>query len=233
MQKTSYILGVFILCLSYQVTAQTQQPPLISVTGQGQVKVQPNEAVVSIGVQTHAVSVVNLPKESDTQAANIISYLEEQGIAAKDIQTSYLSLQPFYNNSDSDSGETPEYYIAQKSMTFLLRNLSNYDNVMSGLYELGVNSVDGITFQSSNTTGQQAKARSLAAANAIEIATALTDELGATLGKVYSISESDGRFARPFAFRENLAESSGSSGPSIAGGEIVISSSVSVSFYID
>lgn len=239
MTKLTYTFAALLFCLVIQSRADDQiLPPLITTSGYGEVKVEPDEADVSISVQLRDTSVQQLRTQLDNTTSNIIAYLKDQGIAAKDIKTNYMTVYPYYSQSETNSGNTnPDYYVGQKSMTFLLKNLSDYDNIMSGLYDLGLNQVDGINFKVANEDPSKIEAKRRAVANAQDIATAMAEELGVELGNVYYVSDSSYGGPQPLPIFANAAVAmdsagSGSAGPSVAGGEVTFSSNVNVAFYI-
>ncbi len=221
--------------------AQAQQvlPPMISVNGIGEVKVQPDEVVVTLGVELRDKNLDQVRQQTDKRAAAIIAYLKKQGVESKHIQTSYMQVQPVHSSASSDYGRTtPDFYMAHKTMTFVLTKLDKFDEVISGLYGVGINRVDGISFRVSDVEKHKVAARKKAVSDAKSKAAALTAELGAKVGKVYSISENtDGGGPRPLYAQQNMmmrdAAMSEAGGPSIAGGEVVITSTVNVSFVIE
>jgi uncharacterized protein YggE len=122
-------------------------------------------------------------------------------------------------------------------MTVLVRKLNKFDDLMSGLYGAGVNRVDGVSFQVADIEKYKTQARKLAVNNAKQKATALTTELGAKVGRVYSINENT-TGGRPMPMYAEAAmmktmDSAGGEGPTIAGGEVIVTSTVSVSFIIE
>ncbi|WP_114782444.1 SIMPL domain-containing protein [Botryobacter ruber] len=237
MKKASLFLTLLFLFLGFQVKAQQVMPPLISVTGVGEVKVQPNEVVVTLGVEMRDKSLEQVRKQTDAKAAAIISYLKKQGVDAKDIQTTYMHVQPVYSSPGAEYGRTtPDFYMANKTMTFVLKKLNNFDSVIAGLYEAGVNRVENISFKVSDIEKHKAEARKKAVADAKQKANALTSELGVKTGRAYSISENTyGGGPQPYygkaMMREAAMDQSGGD-PSIAGGEVVVTSNVNISFYI-
>ncbi len=219
-------------------TANAQQsavlPPLVSVNGTGEVRVQPNEVVVNLGVESREKTLDAARKETDKKAAAIISYLKKQGVDAKDMQTSFVTLNPVYNSGEF--GRTsPDFYVAQKNMTVVIKKLNRFDELLSGLYGVGANHVHGVQFQVSDVEKYKAEARKKAVANAKQKASTLTSELGAKIGRVYAISESEGYRGPQPMYKVALQEVAmdGAGGPSIAGGEVVISANVDVSFVIE
>ena len=238
MNKIIFTLGLLFFCLACQTKAddndESEHPALISVTGSGQVNVQPTEAVVSIGVEKRNPSVQTVRMEVDEITSNIIVYLKEQQIADEDIQTSYLTIYPYYSDNDNSQNVVPDYYVGQKGMTFVLKDLTNYDNIMSGLYDLGLNRVDGVIFTTPNQNDNAIEAKRRAVANARETASAIAGELGVSLGAVSSVS--DASYGVPVFTTAALAEDSSAgagSGPSISGGSLTYGASITVAFEID
>ncbi len=238
MKKTSLLALFMLLLAALQVQAQQQVlPPLINVNGVGEVKLQPDEVVLSFGVEMRDKSLEVARKQTDSKAAAVISYLKKQGVDAKNIQTSYMSVQPIYTGGDY--GKTsPDFYMAQKTMTVVIKKLNKFDETLSGLYGVGVNRVDGIAFRVADIEKHKAEARKRAVADAKQKATALTSELGSKLGRVYSISESSvgGGGPRPLYKSAMAMESAAydeAGGPTIAGGEVIVTSNVAVSFIIE
>ncbi|MBF8964650.1 SIMPL domain-containing protein [Pontibacter sp. FD36] len=235
MKKVSFIALVFLLAAMFPAMAQQQiMPPLISVNGIGEVKLEPNEVVISLGVETREKTLDQARKQTDKQAAAIIAYLRKQGVDAKDIQTSFVNLQPIYSGNEFGKAQ-PEFYMAQKTMTIVIRKINRFDELLSGLYDNGVNRIDNIYFRVSDIEKHRAEARKKAVADAKQKANALTAELGAKVGKVYSINEhsSNGSPRIGYAKMSMDMEMAQSGGPSIAGGEVTVTSNVNVSFVIE
>ena len=235
MKKTKLISLLVLVFAFFQVQAQQPNlPPLVSVTGIGEVRVQPTEVLVNLGVETREKTLDAARKDTDKKAAAIINYLKKNGVDAKDIQTSFVTVQPIYNRGEYGV-TTPDMYMAIKTMTIKIKKLDKYDEILSGLYGVGANRVDGIRFQIADMDKYKSEARKKAVADAKQKATLLTSELGAKVGRVYAINESaSGGGPRPMykmAMQESAADMDG--GPSIAGGEVVITTNVDVSFIIE
>ncbi|GAB3534856.1 SIMPL domain-containing protein [Pontibacter brevis] len=231
------VLLLLLAFTSLQARAQQQQlPPLVSVSGVGEVRVQPTEVVVNLGVETREKTLDAARSETDKKAAAIINYLKKQGVEAKDIQTSYVTLQPMHNGGEYGR-TTPDFYLAQKNMTVTIKKLNRFDEILSGIYGVGANHVHGINFQVSDLNRYKAEARKKAVADAKQKATALTGELGARVGRVYAINDG-GSAGGPgplykSAILMEAAAYDGAGGPSIAGGEVVVTANVDVSFIIE
>jgi len=197
--------------------------PLVSVTGVGTVNVSPDQAQLQVGINLRNNSLASVVNAVDNTTQAIITYLESNGVNSSDIQSSYISIQPVFGSNSSQDLTIPSYYSAQKSLIFLLTNLSNFNNIIQGLIQNGVNTIDSVAFQVGNETATIDQARQQAVSNAQEIATGLANDLGANLGNVFSITDETNV---PSA----TAAGATASAPAIAGGQITVTSTIQVSF---
>jgi len=191
-------------------------------------------------------------RRNDEDIARALGFLKTSGVPEKDVQTDYISIEPYGPNgaywSSISSNETPTGYAVRKSIEVKLTKMDAFDGVLTGLLTNGVNSVQGIDFHTSHLREHRDKARSLAIRAAREKADALAAELGVKVGQVYNINASEsggwwnfggsywgGRYGGGMA--QNVVQNAG--GPSESGdgtlsiGQITVSASVNVSFLIE
>jgi uncharacterized protein YggE len=238
MKKLLPLLSFALLSLfSFQSQAQNQLPPLVTVTGTGEVKVRPDQITFNLGVEVREKTLEEARKVADQRTAALIAYLKKSGVEEKNIQTTYLSLQPMYTGEFGQS--TPQFYMATRSLSVTLEKLDKFDEVMAGTYKAGANRVDGVYYTSSQLLKYQEEARRKAVQQAKQKATLLAGDLGARIGRVYNINEGGGQGPMPIfgkvANQRMMAESMAgdAGGPTLAAGQIIISSSVEVSFLLE
>ncbi|MGV3503363.1 MAG: SIMPL domain-containing protein [Adhaeribacter sp.] len=240
MKRTASLL-LFAFLLLGSAWAQAQQfpalPPLVSVTGTGEVKVEPDEIVLNIGIDVRDKDLDAARKLNDERVVALLNFLKKSGVDSKYIQTTNLSVYPQYVGEFGQT--TPEFYTAQKSVSILIKNVKRFDEILTGIYKTGANRVEGINYRSSELQKHREQARKLAIQAAKQKAQALTGELGSKLGRVYSITE-QGQPGYPgpvyraqMANKMSEASFADSSGPTIALGQLVISQTVEVSFVIE
>src|SRR5690606_10417191 len=182
--------------------AQMQQPapslpPLVSVSGSGEVKVQPDEIMLNLAVDVRGKTLEEARKLNDTKVASILKYLKKYGVEDKHVQTAFMNVHPVYNRGEY--GQTdPDFYSAQKTVSVLIKKLDKFDELLAGIYNAGANRVEGIEFRTSQLQKHRDEARKLAVKAAKEKAVLLTTELGAKVGRVYAISESTGNYPVPY-----------------------------------
>jgi uncharacterized protein YggE len=210
------------------------RPRLISVQGTAEINVAPDEAVLSLGIESRDKVLAAAKSQNDTRAAKVLALARAAGVAEKDIQTSALQMGPDY--SDEKVPRLLGYTVSQ-TIAIRLRDLAKYEALITQLLEAGVNRVDGISFQVSQPRKYRDEARSKAIAAAKEKAIAMATALGQTVGKPWEISEEAGDFdaRRSVQFAANYGrdESPALEEPTVAPGQVTIRASVRVSFQLE
>lgn len=237
--KVIVIIFVAFFFSTGNLRAQQQAilPPLVNVSGLGEVKVQPDEIILNLGVEVRDRNLEEARKQNDRKVAAILNYLRKNGVDPKHVQTTYMSVQPIYTG-DQYGQSTPEFYLAQKTMTVTIKNIGKFDELLAGVYKAGANRVDGIHYRSTDLEKHREQARKLAVNAAKAKAVTLSSELGARIGRVYAITESSSEgHPRPMYGAYNkmmeMAQDVSAAGPTISLGQIIITANVQVSFTLE
>jgi uncharacterized protein YggE len=167
-------------------------PARITVTGTGTVTGTPDQLMLSMGVQTSASSVVTALQQADQAVNRVTATLRRSGVAAADIQTSNLSIQPNYRNGSP----TPDGYGVQESLTATLRQLAKAGSQIGAVVQAGGNAttVDGISLNLADDSALLAGARTAAVADAKVKAAQYARAIGEPLGGVVSITDQQQQF---------------------------------------
>ncbi|MBE9490613.1 MAG: SIMPL domain-containing protein, partial [Bacteroidetes bacterium] len=116
------------------------------------------------------------------------------------------------------------------------KDLSNYESLMNGLLESGINRIDGISFSASNKEELKSQARIKAMLNAKKKAEEYAGVLNQTIGKAVSISEFSNTFPSPRydnSMMKTSSESSNANQQTISLGEIEIRTVINVRFLLN
>lgn len=228
MKKAALILIVLFVTMSY--AQEIKQVPQISVTGEGKVKVVPDQASISISLETKGTNARDVKNENDKKIDAILKFIKKSNIANEDFQTQRVSLNPNY-----DYEKKKHNYIATQTIQILLKDLSKYDELMEGIVEQGINRIDNVTFQSSKLAQYQSEARKLAMKEAKLKAEDYVTVLGQKVGRAMTISDnSQPNYPQPvFAMKTMAMESSDAPRETLAVGEINITANVNVSFILE
>lgn len=220
-----YILLLTLLAGSLSF-AQKNPEPKVTVMGTGTVNVVPDRVVINSRIEHTGSSATEVKEQNDQVVNDVIKYLKSQGIEAKDIQTEYIRL-----NKEFDYNSKETFYSANEAISILLRDLSKYETVMSGLLQSGLNRIDGIEFKSSKKEELQAEARKKAVLNAKSKAKEFAEALGQQVGQALIIDEVQTDHYQPIHRMEMKADSSAEQ-ETIAPGEMEVTVKVNVSFFL-
>ena len=228
MKKIVLILAVLFMTMSH--SQEQKQVPMINVSGEGKVKVAPDQALISVSIETKGTKADDVKRENDKKMDAILKFIRNSNIAKEDYQTQRVSLHPNYDY------EKKKYsYIATQTVQILLKELSKYDVLMEGLVNEGINRIDNVEFKSSKMIQLQSDARKLAMKEAKLKAEDYVSVLGQKVGKAILISDNSQIYIpqpRMYAMK-SMAMDESAPRETLAIGEIEITANVSVSFMLE
>src|SRR5712691_3052526 len=97
------LLIVAVLIFSLPVFAQNPiEPSLITVSGQAEVRVPPDEVVFTLGVESLDKDMLAAKKRTDDSVKEVLAIARRNNLKPEDVQTSYINIQPKYNTDDLD-----------------------------------------------------------------------------------------------------------------------------------
>lgn len=152
------LLSSWILSTNYPVYAQTpaefrssqnktNNDGNISVTGIGSAKVKPDEAVVSLGVETIGKT-ANTALSANSDAMNkVINALKRVGVKENETSTSAFSISPNYNDSESSSASRRVTgFTVSNSIQIESADIDNISKWIDTSIEAGANTVNNVAF---------------------------------------------------------------------------------------
>jgi uncharacterized protein YggE len=216
--------------LAAPVSAQTQAPAMISVTGEATMSAPPDLAQIDGGVTSEAKTAREASDANNNAMGKVLLALKGAGIEEKDFQTSRLSLQP--ESAPNRGGGGPATivgYRASNRVTVKLRDVSKLANVIDAMVGAGANDIGGISFRVSNASKLLDDAREQAIADARRKAEIYAKAAGVALGAPLSIAEENN--VAPVPYRRMAAGMAVAATP-IAQGEETLQVTVSVSWAI-
>ncbi|WP_034920674.1 SIMPL domain-containing protein [Gillisia sp. CAL575] len=223
------ILILFAALGTFAVQAQqiNNITPAVSVNGEGIIKVIPDEVVIKSRIEHDGENAQEVKKQNDAVVDAVIKYLKSEGVPEKNIQTDYVNLNKNYNYNDKTYS-----YVANQAISIKLDNLKNYEKIMSGLLNVGLNRIDGVQFKSSEMEKYMTEARKKAVLNAKSKASEYASPLNQSIGKAISISEvQTNNFPPMYRMNEmKMSSDSGEQQETLAPGEMEISAQVTVAF---
>jgi uncharacterized protein len=223
----------------------------ITVNGDAEVKVSPDEAVLTLGVESLNASLAAAKRDNDARVKEVIAAARRRRIDSKDISTDQISITPEY---DRPAHQQPKLldYVVRKEIVLTLHDTAQFEAVLEDAVESGANYVHGVQFKTTELRKHRDQARLLAVKAAKEKAEAMAAELGQKLGKPeqVQVSEYGSRSWSPYSYpwwgagyygyqqgmAQNVISNAGGGSEaegSVAVGQIEVKASVSVTFNLE
>ena len=228
MKKALLILSILFISVSYG--QEIKQVPQISVSGEGKVKVVPDQASITVTVETKGNNAKDVKKQNDQKIEAVLKFIKKMNLAPADYKTQRVSLNPQY-----DYEKKKHSYNATQTIEIVLKDLSKYDELMEGLVDEGINRIDTVVFESSKLAQYQSEARKLAMKEAKLKAEDYVSVLGQKVGRAMIISDNSQNYSPQPMYAAMKMEMSDTrvSRETMEVGEINITANVTVSFILE
>ncbi len=244
--KSLILATLIILIASYKIQSQQfDDRPKITVNGEAVVKVQPDQIIITFGIETWDKDIMIAKQKNNDIMQKALKVIKDAGIQDKDIQTDYLSVEPRYD----DSYEKKDFigYFVRNTFVVTLSNPEKVEELVSTVLQSGVNYIHGIDFQTTEFKKYREQARELALNAAREKAEKMAGALGQSIGDPLQINEGYGGsdwwyynswsgwgYGRSSMMSQNVVQNiptnSSNISETIALGKVSIKSSVTVTF---
>ncbi len=158
----------------------------ITVTGTGKVTGTPDTLRISLAVTATAKNIDEALASANASMRKVQKSLRDNGVDAKDLQTSNLSISPHYTNKGA-----PDGYDVSENLSATIHDLAKAGAVLSAAVDAGGNAVrvDSVSVALDDTSGLVGGARASAVDDAKTKASQYAEASGRTLGAVVSITE--------------------------------------------
>lgn len=215
----------------------------IMVSGEGEILTKPDIASFSFTVEKESLNVAEAQSGSAKIVNDILVELKKLGVADKDVKTLGYNIYPRYEYISG--GISYEYYppnggkrqlagyVVSQTIEVKVRKIADAGKIISSIGEMGATNLSGLSFSVDKEEEFTAEARKEAIADAQSKAKVLAKDLGVTLVRVTSFSES-GNYPGPIYYAKSM-ESSGMGGgvtPDVPTGENRIVSNVTLTYEI-
>lgn len=192
MIRTVLPLAAALSLCALPAIAADQPSPRIQVSGEGEAALKPDLAVLTLSVMREADSAREAMSAANQAMEAVIAAMKEAGIAARDLQTAGLQINPRYEAKKHDDGsqtsEIAAYQVAN-TLSVRVRDIAAVGAVLDQAVTLGVNQGGGILFGNEDPSSALTQARTAAVKDAIAKAGTLAAAAGVELGQIIEISE--------------------------------------------
>lgn len=203
------------------------QATTLNLSSYGEVRAAPDMALINLGVTSEAPTAAGAMSANASRMNAVLVALKKAGIAAKDIQTSGLNLNPQYVYEQNQPPKLTGYQ-ASSQVTVTVHDLARLGAAVDATVNAGANQVNGVSFGLDDPTTAENAAR-LEAVKSLQAKAALyAGATGYRLQRLVSLSEGGGYSPPPpmpmasFAKRDMAA-----AGTSVSPGELTVRIDVS------
>ena len=187
---TGFLIAFTICALQAQQTQSFDDIPKITVNGEAVVKVQPDQIIITFGIETWDKNIMTAKQENSEIMKKALAEIKDLGIKENDIQTDYLSIEPRYD--DNYNKKNFIGYFVRNTFVVTMTEPGKVEELVTKVLQSGVNYIHRINFQTTEFKKYREQARELALNAAKEKAEKMANALAQTIGNPIQISEGYG-----------------------------------------
>jgi hypothetical protein len=218
-------LASIAVAVAVPVSTAAPTPRIITVNGVGVVNTTPTRADFTFGVTANGQTATAALAANSAKMNAVISAIRARGVAAADIQTAQISLQPNTNQT----GDKILDYTATNSVAARIEKISAAGPVVDAAVRAGANQISGPSLTASDEAVLSRRALKAAIADARARAEAIATAAGVRLGAVQSVTEASA--STPLPFGAAVAQAKAAPTP-VSAGTVAIESDVTVMYAI-
>jgi uncharacterized protein YggE len=194
------IIGAFLATTALAAQAQVQantaeaamfQATTLNLSAYGEVRVEPDMAMINFGVMTEAPTAAAAMAQNARRMSEVMSALQSQGIEARNVQTSSINLNPQYTYRENQAPLLRGYQ-AQNQVTVRVLDLERLGPTIDAVVNSGSNQINGISFGLEDPTEAENQARREAVQALREKAQLYAQATGHSIRRLISLSEGGG-----------------------------------------
>lgn len=236
-------VGALALASSGGVMAQTDSAPraagfrqrLITVTGDGEVRLKPDQVSINLGVEERGQDIPALRKAAAEKAQSAIRAIKALGVKDNEIQTSRLSVRREWIQ-EPNKPPTKYLWVLSNSVNVTTSQVDKAGDLLDAVVKAGFNDVNGPSFSLKDPSAARTEALVAALKNARDKADALAKVGGVTISAVESVTESGSIQPPQPVYRGEMAmmRMAGDTGAPtpVETGEIVVSANLTAAYRI-
>lgn len=188
------LVAAAIVSTAARMTAQDltrPQVPQIVTSAQGEVKVAPDRATVTVGVQSRAATAADAAAQNSRKQRAVIDAIKARGVSADQIATSNFNVVPETRYDREGQAPRTTSYLVTNSVTVELRRIDLVGPVIDAALANGANEISGLSFGVTAADSARRAALSIAVARAKADADAMARAAGGSLGPLLELQATD------------------------------------------
>ena len=198
----------------------------LSISAAGEVKAEPDEATITLGVQTTQPTAAQAMADNAQRMSQVVAALRRQGLAGKDIQTSGINLSAQYDYQPNKPARLIGYQ-ASNQVTVTVGELARLGPTLDAVTAAGANEIQGVGFGIKDPQGPEDEAR-LKAVKALQARAELYARAsGYRIGRLVNLSEGGGVQPLPMAKVMSFARAATAAQTPVEPGQLTVRIEVS------
>jgi uncharacterized protein YggE len=208
-----------ILAIAIVFPLQAQEPariaadslgftPTVTASGHGEARVTPDRATLSIGVETKAVTAAQASVDNARKQRAVVDAIKALGVADQQISTVDYSVYPEQSAPTGKPDGVPRIvgYTVTNTVRVDVQRLDRVGPLIDAALGKGANTINSLTFFSSNEDDARRSALAAAVARARGDAEAMAKGAGGRLGDLIEVTSQSGPGpVQPFSARMSLS----------------------------
>ena len=204
---------------------------VLDISATGQTTRVPDVATIRAGVVTQNATASAALAENADRMARVLTALKKAGVAARDIATANVSLQPQYRYGENVPPAITGYQ-ASNTVSVRFRDIAKSGAILDALVKEGANQIDGPNLAIDKPDAALDEARGDAIKRARARAELYAKAAGMTVARIVSIAEGGENSGGPRPVMMQFKRASADASTEIAPGETDVTVSVTVRFLL-
>jgi hypothetical protein len=186
----SLMLIIGLLAAGCMTAARNRPGTGITVTGTGKVAVVPDTALVLLGVELRAASLVDATTQASRHMSAVLERVKALGVSERDITTVTYSVDPVTppRRPEDDTVRIAGYRVVNV-VQLRVRELTAVGRIVEAAMAAGATTIRGVRFTVADPARPEGEARALAVRDAQVKASQLAEAAGLRLGELVSVTD--------------------------------------------
>ncbi len=215
------------------LAADAERPRIVAVSGQGEVQAEPDQAIVTLGVESRKPRLEDARADVTKTVEAVLKLTRDLKIDQKYVRATRISVQPEYNWDNNAKERNLIGYFVSRQVEVDLRDLDKLGTLLEKSTDLGVNQLGDPRLESSKRRDLERSALAKAVEDARLNAETVAKAAGARLGSARTISASSGFVPVPVMSRMKtmaMAADSAGAAESYQSGQMTFTGNVQIEY---
>jgi len=215
------------------LSAEAERPRIVAVSGQGEVQAEPDQAIVTLGVESRKPRLEDARADVTKTVEAVLKLTRDLKIDQKYVRATRISVQPEYNWDNNAKERNLIGYFVSRQVEVDLRDLDKLGTLLEKATDLGVNQLGDPRLESSKRRDLERSALAKAVEDARLNAETVAKAAGARLGAARTISASSGFVPVPVMSRMKtmaMAADSAGAAESYQSGQMTFNGNVQIEY---